>query len=119
MSTCGSRAQACCPPAAAGAPGHVAHVRSPVIDVLSPEQLRRLGPVAGRNPFVSAQSKLGSLDTSSVKTSNPTRDPARSGLETWSSRTRSAMPAVPKSARLDLNNQIRDNLDGSSPPSGV
>ena len=28
---------------AAAAPGHVAHVRSLVIDVLSPEQLRRLG----------------------------------------------------------------------------
>jgi DNA-binding MarR family transcriptional regulator len=30
------------------APGHVAHVRSMVIDVLSPEQLRRLGLVADR-----------------------------------------------------------------------
>jgi DNA-binding MarR family transcriptional regulator len=30
------------------APGHVAHVRSLVIDVLSPEQLRRLGLTAGR-----------------------------------------------------------------------
>jgi DNA-binding MarR family transcriptional regulator len=30
------------------APGHVAHVRSLVIDVLSPEQLRRLGLVADR-----------------------------------------------------------------------
>jgi DNA-binding MarR family transcriptional regulator len=33
---------------AAAAPGHVAHVRSLVIDVLSPEQLRRLGQVADR-----------------------------------------------------------------------
>jgi DNA-binding MarR family transcriptional regulator len=30
------------------APGHVAHVRSLVIDVLSPEQLRRLGLTADR-----------------------------------------------------------------------
>jgi hypothetical protein len=30
------------------APGHVAHVRSLVIDVLSPEQLRRLGRDANR-----------------------------------------------------------------------
>ena len=30
------------------APGHVAHVRSLVIDVLSPEQLRRLGLAADR-----------------------------------------------------------------------
>ena len=30
------------------APGHVAHVRSLVIDVLSPEQLRRLGQAADR-----------------------------------------------------------------------
>jgi hypothetical protein len=30
------------------APGHVAHVRSLVIDVLSPEQLRRLGRDAER-----------------------------------------------------------------------
>jgi DNA-binding MarR family transcriptional regulator len=30
------------------APGHVAHVRSLVIDVLSPEQLRRLGHAADR-----------------------------------------------------------------------
>jgi DNA-binding MarR family transcriptional regulator len=30
------------------APGHVAHVRSLVIDVLSPEQLRRLGQAAER-----------------------------------------------------------------------
>jgi hypothetical protein len=42
MSTCGSRA----------APGHVVHVRSLVIDVLSPEQLRRLGLVADHNLFV-------------------------------------------------------------------
>jgi DNA-binding MarR family transcriptional regulator len=33
---------------AEAAPGHVAHVRSLVIDVLSPEQLRRLGHTADR-----------------------------------------------------------------------
>ena len=33
---------------AAAAPGHVAHVRSLVIDVLSPEQLRRTGYAANR-----------------------------------------------------------------------
>jgi DNA-binding MarR family transcriptional regulator len=33
---------------AGAAPGHVAHVRSIVIDVLSPEQLRRLGRDADR-----------------------------------------------------------------------
>ena len=33
---------------AAAAPGHVAHVRTLVIDVLSPEQLRRLGVAADR-----------------------------------------------------------------------
>jgi DNA-binding MarR family transcriptional regulator len=33
---------------AAAAPGHVAHVRSLVIDVLSPEQLRRIGLAADR-----------------------------------------------------------------------
>ena len=33
---------------AAAAPGHVAHVRTLVIDVLSPEQLRRLGQAADR-----------------------------------------------------------------------
>jgi len=33
---------------AEAAPGHVAHVRSLVIDVLSPEQLRRLGNAADR-----------------------------------------------------------------------
>jgi DNA-binding MarR family transcriptional regulator len=33
---------------AEAAPGHVAHVRSLVIDVISPEQLRRLGLVADR-----------------------------------------------------------------------
>jgi len=33
---------------AEAAPGHVAHVRALVIDVLSPEQLRRLGQAAGR-----------------------------------------------------------------------
>jgi len=32
----------------AAAPAHVAHVRSLVIDVLSPEQLRRLGSAAER-----------------------------------------------------------------------
>jgi len=33
---------------AEAAPGHVAHVRSLVVDVLSPEQLRRVGRVADR-----------------------------------------------------------------------
>jgi DNA-binding MarR family transcriptional regulator len=33
---------------AAAAPGHVSHVRSLVIDVLSPEQLRRIGHAADR-----------------------------------------------------------------------
>jgi DNA-binding MarR family transcriptional regulator len=33
---------------AAAAPGHVAHVRSLVIDALSPEQLRRMGQAADR-----------------------------------------------------------------------
>jgi DNA-binding MarR family transcriptional regulator len=33
---------------AEAAPGHVAHVRSLVVDVLSPEQLRRLGQAADR-----------------------------------------------------------------------
>jgi DNA-binding MarR family transcriptional regulator len=33
---------------AEAAPGHVAHVRSLVVDVLSPEQLRRLGRDADR-----------------------------------------------------------------------
>ena len=33
---------------AEAAPGHVAHVRSLVVDVLSPEQLRRLGRTADR-----------------------------------------------------------------------
>jgi DNA-binding MarR family transcriptional regulator len=33
---------------AAAAPGHVAHVRSLVIDILSPEQLRRVGLAADR-----------------------------------------------------------------------
>ncbi len=33
---------------AAAAPGHVAHVRSLVIDILSPEQLRRMGLAADR-----------------------------------------------------------------------
>jgi DNA-binding MarR family transcriptional regulator len=33
---------------AAAAPGHVAHVRSLVIDVLPPEQLRRMGNAANR-----------------------------------------------------------------------
>ena len=35
-------------PLAEAAPGHVAHVRSLVIDVLSPEQLRRMGRAADR-----------------------------------------------------------------------
>jgi DNA-binding MarR family transcriptional regulator len=33
---------------AAAAPGHVRHIRSLIIDVLSPEQLRRLGRDAER-----------------------------------------------------------------------
>jgi DNA-binding MarR family transcriptional regulator len=33
---------------AEAAPGHVTHVRALVIDVLSPEQLRRLGQAADR-----------------------------------------------------------------------
>ena len=33
---------------AEAAPGHVAHVRSLVVDVLSPEQLRRVGRIADR-----------------------------------------------------------------------
>jgi DNA-binding MarR family transcriptional regulator len=33
---------------AEAAPGHVAHVRSLVVDVLSPEQLRRIGQAADR-----------------------------------------------------------------------
>ncbi|HEX4216837.1 MAG TPA: MarR family transcriptional regulator [Acidimicrobiales bacterium] len=44
---------------AAAAPGHVAHVRSLVIDVLSPEQLRRLGRDAARI--------MSRIDTSEVK----------------------------------------------------
>ena len=40
------------------APGHVAHVRSLIIDVLSPEQLRRLGRDAGRI--------LSRIDTSGI-----------------------------------------------------
>src|SRR5438034_7461330 len=40
------------------APGHVAHVRSLVIDVLSPEQLRRLGLAADRI--------MSRLDTSGI-----------------------------------------------------
>ena len=36
------------PTLAAAAPGHVAHVRSLVIDVLTPEQLRRMGHAAKR-----------------------------------------------------------------------
>lgn len=43
---------------AAAAPGHVAHVRSLVIDVLSAEQLRRLGR--------DAQRILSRIDTSAV-----------------------------------------------------
>jgi DNA-binding MarR family transcriptional regulator len=42
---------------AEAAPGHVAHVRSLVIDVLSPEQLRRLGRDANRH----LRSQLGHL----------------------------------------------------------
>lgn len=44
---------------AGAAPGHVAHVRSIVIDVLSPEQLRRLGRDADRI--------LGRIDKSGIK----------------------------------------------------
>ena len=40
--------QKCFQTLAEAAPGHVAHVRSLVIDVLSPEQLRRLGLAADR-----------------------------------------------------------------------
>jgi DNA-binding MarR family transcriptional regulator len=43
---------------AEAAPGHVAHVRSLVIDVLSPEQLRRLGRDADRI--------LSRIDTSAI-----------------------------------------------------
>jgi DNA-binding MarR family transcriptional regulator len=43
---------------AAAAPGHVAHVRALVIDVLSPEQLRRLGRDAAR--------VMSRIDTSGV-----------------------------------------------------
>ena len=43
---------------AAAAPGHLAHVRSLVIDVLSPEQLRRLGR--------DAQRIMSRIDTSGV-----------------------------------------------------
>jgi DNA-binding MarR family transcriptional regulator len=43
---------------AGAAPGHVAHVRSLVIDVLSPEQLRRLGR--------DAQRILSRIDTTAV-----------------------------------------------------
>ena len=48
----------------AAAPGHVAHVRSLVIDVLSPEQLRRLGRDAERI--------LSRIDASTI-----TQDPSR------------------------------------------
>ena len=43
---------------AEAAPGHVAHVRSLVIDVLSPEQLRRLG--------LSADRIMSHIDTSAI-----------------------------------------------------
>ena len=43
---------------AAAAPGHVAHVRSLVIDVLTPEQLRRLGR--------DAQTIMSRIDTSAI-----------------------------------------------------
>jgi DNA-binding MarR family transcriptional regulator len=43
---------------AAAAPGHVAHVRSLVIDALSPEQLRRLGR--------DAQRIMSRIDTSAI-----------------------------------------------------
>ena len=43
---------------AAAAPGHVAHVRSLVIDVLSPEQLRRLG--------LAADHIMSRIDTSEI-----------------------------------------------------
>ena len=43
---------------AEAAPGHVAHVRSLVIDVLSPEQLRRLGHAADR--------VMSRIDTSAI-----------------------------------------------------
>ena len=43
---------------AEAAPGHVAHVRSLVIDVLSPEQLRRLG--------LSADRIMSRIDTSEI-----------------------------------------------------
>jgi DNA-binding MarR family transcriptional regulator len=44
---------------AEAAPGHVAHVRSLVIDVLSPEQLRRMGLAADRI--------MSRIDTSAIK----------------------------------------------------
>jgi DNA-binding MarR family transcriptional regulator len=44
---------------AEAAPGHLAHVRSLVIDVLSPEQLRRLGRDADRI--------MSHIDTSGIK----------------------------------------------------
>ena len=44
---------------AEAAPGHVAHVRSLVIDVLSPEQLRRIGLAAARI--------MSRIDTSAIK----------------------------------------------------
>jgi DNA-binding MarR family transcriptional regulator len=43
---------------AAAAPGHVAHVRSLVVDVLTPEQLRRLG--------VTAERIMSRIDTSAI-----------------------------------------------------
>jgi DNA-binding MarR family transcriptional regulator len=48
---------------AEAAPGHVAHVRSLVIDVLSPEQLRRLGLVADRI--------MSRIDTSEINKASP------------------------------------------------
>ena len=48
---------------AAAAPGHVAHVRSLVIDVLSPEQLRRLGLAADRI--------MSRIDTSEIDSPHP------------------------------------------------
>jgi DNA-binding MarR family transcriptional regulator len=51
---------------AEAAPGHVAHVRSLVIDVVSPEQLRRLGQAADRI--------MSRIDTSEINKPR-TRDP--------------------------------------------
>ena len=49
---------------AEAAPGHVAHVRSLIIDVLSPEQLRRLGRDADRI--------MSRIDTSAINLAFPT-----------------------------------------------